>query len=72
QGKTVGLQAYDDQLFIYYNTELIVQHQISQLKINYKDEHYKAELSRALPYYPDIDHLAKKNLETIGDVYKNE
>ncbi|WP_141432607.1 IS21 family transposase [Bacillus sp. 03113] len=72
QGKTVGLQAYDDQLFIYYNTELIVQHQISLLKINYKDEHYKDELSRALPHYPDIDHLAKKNLETIGDVYKNE
>ncbi|WP_102271267.1 IS21 family transposase [Cytobacillus massiliigabonensis] len=72
RGKTVGLQAYDDQLFIYYNTELIVQHKISHQKINYKEEHYKDELSRALPYYPDIDELAKKNLEAIGDVYKNE
>ncbi|PGL69335.1 IS21 family transposase [Bacillus sp. AFS055030] len=72
RGKTVGLQAYDDQLFIYYNTELIVQHKISQLKINYKDEHYKEELSKAVPYYPDIDQLAKKNLKAIGDVYKNE
>lgn len=41
QGKTVGLQVYDDQLFVYYNMQLVVQHKISQLKLNYKEEHYR-------------------------------
>lgn len=70
QGKTVDLQVYDDLLFVYYNTELIVQHSLSQSKINYKKEHYKEELSKAIPYYPDIDDLAKQNLAAIGEVYK--
>jgi transcriptional regulator with XRE-family HTH domain len=72
QGKTVGLQVYDDQLFIYYNTELIVQHNISQSKLNYKEEHYKETLSKAIPHYPNIDDLAKQNLAAIGEVYSNE
>ena len=46
QGKNVGLQVYDDQLCIYYNTELIVQHPISNKKLNYKEAHYK----EALPF----------------------
>ncbi|MFP3919835.1 IS21 family transposase, partial [Lysinibacillus telephonicus] len=32
QGKKVGLQVYDDQLWIYYNMELIAQHKISEAK----------------------------------------
>jgi hypothetical protein len=72
QGKTVGLQVYDDQLFVYYNTELIVQHKISQSKLNYKEEHYKQTLSNAIPQYPDIDEFAKQNLAAIGEVYRNE
>lgn len=72
QGKTVGLQVYDDQLFIYYNTELIVQHKVSQSKLNYKEEHYKDTLTKVLPHYPNIDDLAKQNLAAIGEVYRNE
>lgn len=41
QGKTVGLQVYDNQIYIYHNMKLIVQHKISQSKLNYKEEHYK-------------------------------
>ena len=72
QGKTVGLQVYDDQLFIYYTTELIVQHHITTSKLNYKETHYKETLAKAIPYYPDIDELAKNNLEAIGEVYRDE
>ncbi|MGY1423671.1 IS21 family transposase [Bacillus cereus] len=72
QGKTVGLQVYDDQLFVYYNTELIVQHKISQSKLNYKEEHYKDALNKAIPHYPNIDDLDKQNLSAIGEVYSNE
>lgn len=40
KGKTVGLQVYDDHIHVYYNTILIAKHRISQLKLNYKEEHY--------------------------------
>ena len=46
QGKTVGLQVYDDHLFIYYTTELIVQHKITTSKLNYKETHYKESTSQ--------------------------
>lgn len=70
RGKSVGLQVYDDQLFVYYNTELIAQHPISQAKLNYKEGHYRESLQASIPEYPDIDGLAKRNLAAIGEVYK--
>lgn len=70
QGKRVGLQVYDDQLWIYYNTELIAQHPISYKKLNYQEDHYREALKISMPNYPDIDDLAKKNLAAIGEVYK--
>lgn len=72
QGKIVSLQVYDDQLFIYHNTELIVAHQITAAKLNYKEKHYKETLAKAVPHYPAIDELAKTNLEAIGKVYPDE
>lgn len=72
QGKTVGLQVYDNQIYVYHNMKLIVQHKISQSKLNYKEEHYKKALAKSLPEYPNIDNLAKQNLSVIGEVYKNE
>ncbi|MEK4497425.1 IS21 family transposase [Bacillus sp. FSL R12-0069] len=72
QGKTVGLQVYDNQIYVYHNMKLIVHHKISQSKLNYKEEHYKKALAKSLPKYPNIDNLAKQNLSVIGEVYKNE
>nr|WLE91027.1 hypothetical protein GGBNIMDK_00058 [Bacillus cereus] len=72
QGKTVGLQVYDNQIYVYHNMKLIVQHKISQSKLNYKEEHYKKALAKSSPKYPNIDNLAKQNLYVIGEVYKNE
>ncbi|AWC27160.1 IS21 family transposase [Bacillus cytotoxicus] len=72
QGKTVGLQVYDNQIYVYHNMKLIVQHKVSQSKLNYKEEHYKKALVKSLPNYPNIDNLAKQNLSVIGEVYKNE
>ncbi|MBS4219542.1 IS21 family transposase [Bacillus sp. FJAT-49711] len=71
-GKTVGLQVYDNHISVYYSTDLIVQHSISPLKINYKQEHYVETLARGLPLTTNIEELAKKNLEAINEVYKNE
>lgn len=70
KGKTVGIQVYDNQIHIYYNTELIATHPISQIKLNYKKEHYVETLSKGLPHFPDIDELAKNNLRAIDEVYR--
>lgn len=70
QGKKVGLQVYDNQLWIYYNMKLIAQHSISKQKLNYQETHYQEALGISLPDYPDIDTLAKRNLNAIGEVYK--
>jgi transposase len=71
-GKTVRLQVYDNHIFVYYNTDLIVQHPIRQSRLNYKPEHYVDTLARGLPATVDIEELALKNLEAINEVYKNE
>ncbi|MBM7573737.1 IS21 family transposase [Aquibacillus albus] len=71
-GKRLRLQVYDNHIFIYYNTDLVVQHPVSHSKINYKPEHYVDTLARGLPASTNIEELAKKNLEAINEVYKNE
>ncbi|MFC5466825.1 IS21 family transposase [Lederbergia graminis] len=72
KGKTVGLQVYDNHIHIYYNMDLIAEHQISSKRLNYKKEHYVDALSHGMPKYQDIDELAKKNLLAIDEVYKIE
>ena len=70
QGKKVSLQVYDDHLWIHYNMELITYHKISDAKLNYQEEHYRETISKAMPNYPDINDLAKRNLAAIGEIYK--
>src|SRR5690625_111907 len=71
-GKTVSLQVYDNHLHVYYSTDLIVQHEIRQRKLNYKQEHYTEALAKQLPYTDDIEKLALKNLAAINEVYSHE
>lgn len=71
-GKILSLQVYDNHLFVYYSTDLIVQHEIRQRKLNYKQEHYVEALANQLPYKEDIEDLALKNLMAIDEVYSNE
>jgi transposase len=70
QGKTVGLQVYDNHLYAYYNTKLLVRHPMGTAMLNYTEEHYRENLSLSMPRYPDINDLAKKNLRTIGGAYE--
>lgn len=70
QGKKVSLQVYDDHIWIYYNMELLTHHKISDAKLNYREEHYFETVAKALPTYPDINDLAKRNLAAIGEMYK--
>lgn len=68
-GKKVGLQIHDDQLWIYYNMECIVQHPISNRKLNIRETDYQETLRISASHYPDIETLAKNNLKAIGEVY---
>ena len=65
----LGLQVYDNQIYVYHNMKLIVQHKVANLSL-IKEEHYKKALAKSLPKYPNIDNLAKQNLSVIGEVYK--
>ena len=70
--QTVKVKEIDNKLFIYYNKDLIVTHDISNQKINYREEDYKEGLSSTL-YYKDqkeIDELAKHNLNLLEKITK--
>ena len=71
-GKTVKLNALNNKLYIYYNKDLIVVHDISNKKFNYKEEHYKEALTNNIKYKSEtqIDELAKRNLELLGNFTK--
>src|SRR5690625_3297551 len=71
-GKQVSLQVYDNHIYVYYSMNLIVQHEIRQKKLNYKQEHYTEALAKQLPYKDDIEKLALNNLAAIDEVYSNE
>ncbi len=60
--KTVTLQVINNELHIYFITDLIAIHKISDKKINYLEHHYKELLSVSIKDSEDIDVLAKENL----------
>ncbi|HBJ1650252.1 TPA: IS21 family transposase [Clostridium botulinum] len=71
-GKKLKLQVYDDQLHVYYNTNLVTIHKIQSQKLNYQAEHY-AKIS-ALTFNKnsyEMIELAKNNLKIIGEIYQN-
>lgn len=69
-GKKVELQALEGQLWVSYQGRLIAQHPLSQKKLNYHIDHYKAALPHSTGKHFNIDALAQKNLETISEVFK--
>lgn len=68
-GQTVGIQVYDNHVYVYYSTKLLARHPIGQAKLNYTEEHYQDHLKLAAPHLPDINELAKKNLRMIGGLF---
>lgn len=71
-GKTVKYQIHDSRIYVYYGTNLIAVHDISDRKLNYTLEHYTDVLSfRYIGKGSDeVSELAKQKLEIIGGVYK--
>lgn len=55
-GKPVSLRVVNDDLQIYFSTEIVATHKLSNKKLNYHPEHYKQLLSG---YMNDVDAIAK-------------
>lgn len=72
--QTVKLNEVNNKLLIYYNKVLIASHDISNKKINYKEQHYMEGLQTVLPYKAsdEIEELAKKNLKLLDNLTKKE
>jgi transposase len=69
-GKKVAIQTYDNNLWIYCNTKLLAQHAITNKKINYLFDHYQSAMGSVMDINLDIDTLARKNLEILGEVFE--
>ena len=69
-GKTVTLKNTDKELQIYFNTDLISRHQISENKFNYNEGDYKEILKSVLKNKgtDDIESLAEANLKQFDSL----
>ncbi len=67
------IQAFDGHIHVYYNTELVTVHSISNRKLNYHARDYIsiARISNSFKE-ENIKDRAKENLALIGGLYSNE
>ena len=66
----VLIKQLGNALQVYYNTELITVHTISDKKISYQTEHYKQLLAISIKDKEDIDSVAAANLSHIDRFLK--
>jgi len=73
-GKTVDYQIHGSNVYLYYNTNLIAVHALSEQKLNYMPEHYSNILSfKFIGMNSDeVRQIAENNLRIIGGIYSNE
>ena len=70
-GKRVKLVPTSNQLYIYFNTELITIHEISSNKFNYQKDHYIEALKTSVKdNNKDINEIAEENLKLLEKVEK--
>lgn len=70
-GKTVEYQIHDGNVYVYYNTQMIAAHVLSDKKLNYTQADY-VEILAARYKGKDSDEIlqmAKDNLTLIGERY---
>ena len=72
-GKTLDVQAFDGYIHVYYNTELVTVHKISDRKLNYHEKDY-VEIARKSHAFTedDIEAIAKENLALLGGITDHE
>ena len=62
-GKSVTLVRQDDNLYIYYNQNLISSHSITGKPINYNESDYKEILKYSFIKEKDIERICQDNLD---------
>lgn len=72
-GKRLTVQCFDNQIHVYYNTQLVTIHKISLMPLNYLEQHYIQISKSTLPFEDHkIEEIAKDNLRKIGARYEQD
>lgn len=72
-GKRLKLQAYNNNLYLYYSMNLVAIHEIKDQKLNYHENHYMQISAMTFKNTEfDIKEIAKNNLRMMGEIYNNE
>lgn len=66
--KTVTLKVVENELQIYFNTELICIHIISDKKLNYYPEHYKTLMKKVINDEENLDRICNENLKYLDNL----
>ncbi len=66
--KTVTLKIIKDELHIYFNTELICVHILSDKKFNYLSEHYNEIMKHAIKNVDNLDQICHENLNRLDNL----
>ena len=66
-GKPVSIRVITDKLLIYYSTDLIAQHNLSNKKLNYTKEHYTQLLSQYVSDVNAVAEMAEANLQQMDE-----
>ena len=66
--KIVELKEIDNKLHIYYNSELIIVHNISDKLINYNENHYKEGLQPTFKNNEELEIQVTNNLNLLNKI----
>ena len=64
-GKPVRLQVKSEKLYIYYSTDLIAEHLLTNKRLNYRLEDYKTLLNGRIKDADSIEEMAEENLKRM-------
>ena len=64
-GKPVNLRVKSDTLEIYFSTELIARHKLTNKKLNYQEDHYTRLLSSRVKDADAVAEIAQENLQLM-------
>lgn len=69
--KRVRLVPIENKLYIYYNTELIAIHALTNRKFNYQSDHYQEALKEVIQNDDvDVKRIAEENLALLDSIIK--
>lgn len=64
-GKPVNLRVKSDILEIYFSTELIARHKLTNKRLNYQEDHYTQLLSHRMKDVDTVAEIAQANLQLM-------